>query len=437
MEELSTVQRLRNLLTKDVSATVQETSRQIITFGVIMFINYPFYYLVWYSGSHQSYENLGLRLFASFLCFFLILHKQWPRFLKKYLPLYWYFTTAFCLPFFFTFMTLENNASTMWLMNCMSALFFLFLLFDVLSTSIILAISIPLGFMFYLYTPHHPFDYIAGTVNLTGIVSTFGAAFVIGAIFSHNNEIVNNEKLRTLTAFGDMIAHEMRTPLVSINMIGINLKRWLGPLLETYEIASQQQLEIPYIDKRVRNKLPDSAASIEMESSQAQQIINMLLANIEGKKTISSQLGVCHIATLVNKALERYAFDLSDRTLIKFDPSSDFELRANDFFINVIFNLIKNSLHQIKAADRGEITIWATEGEKHNELHFKDSANGISKKRLATLFKPFISDTRHGTGLGLAFCKMVMESYGGSIRCESKEGEYAEFIMSFPKFQKT
>ena len=38
---------------------------------------------------------------------------------------------------------------------------------------------------------------------------------------------------------------------------------------------------------------------------------------------------------------------------------------------------------------------------------------------------------RLGTGVGLAFCKTIMISYGGDIICNSIEGEYTEFVLSF------
>ncbi len=36
-------------------------------------------------------------------------------------------------------------------------------------------------------------------------------------------------------------------------------------------------------------------------------------------------------------------------------------------------------------------------------------------------------------GLGLAICKKIVESHGGSIRCESERGSGAAFIFTLPK----
>ncbi len=63
------------------------------------------------------------------------------------------------------------------------------------------------------------------------------------------------------------------------------------------------------------------------------------------------------------------------------------------------------------------------------------TASGISKKFLPKVFTLFGSQMsfQGGTGIGLAFCKLIMRSYGGNITCSSIEGEYTGFILKFPK----
>ena len=73
----------------------------------------------------------------------------------------------------------------------------------------------------------------------------------------------------------------------------------------------------------------------------------------------------------------------------------------------------------------------------YNYLIVKDTATGIPKDFLPKIFDQFETkkSTSGGTGLGLAFCKMVMESYGGKIECNSELGKYTEFVLSFPKIK--
>lgn len=69
-------------------------------------------------------------------------------------------------------------------------------------------------------------------------------------------------------------------------------------------------------------------------------------------------------------------------------------------------------------------------------IDYRDTATGIPKDFVDKIFDQFETkkNLHGGTGLGLAFCKMVMETcYKGSITCNSEEGKYTEFVLSFPK----
>ena len=56
----------------------------------------------------------------------------------------------------------------------------------------------------------------------------------------------------------------------------------------------------------------------------------------------------------------------------------------------------------------------------------------MSADVLQHLFEPFFTHREGGTGLGLNFCRKAMDAFKGEIRCDSKEGEYTEFVMRFP-----
>ncbi len=109
----------------------KDSSHQITLFGIVMMINYPLFGVFWKIESIQVNEEFGLRLIATFLCAFLAFHRFWPRSLLKFLPVFWYAALLFCLPYFFCYLTLIHHGSTVWLMNCVSAIFFLLLVTSV------------------------------------------------------------------------------------------------------------------------------------------------------------------------------------------------------------------------------------------------------------------------------------------------------------------
>ncbi len=70
----------------------------------------------------------------------------------------------------------------------------------------------------------------------------------------------------------------------------------------------------------------------------------------------------------------------------------------------------------------------------------KDSGVGISEANLGKIFEPFsrvenvLVGKIEGTGLGLSICRSYINAMGGTIRCESEEGQGSAFTveLSFP-----
>ena len=65
-----------------------------------------------------------------------------------------------------------------------------------------------------------------------------------------------------------------------------------------------------------------------------------------------------------------------------------------------------------------------------NRLHFRDNGYGIKPDILKKIFEDFYSTA--GIGIGLSFCKNVMDKINGTIVCHSEFGKYTEFILIFP-----
>ncbi|MFL5322345.1 MAG: sensor histidine kinase, partial [Myxococcaceae bacterium] len=62
------------------------------------------------------------------------------------------------------------------------------------------------------------------------------------------------------------------------------------------------------------------------------------------------------------------------------------------------------------------------------------SGPGIPEQNLPKLFDRFFSrrGDKHGTGLGLALVRAVVEAHGGSVAAQSPKGSGATFIVSLP-----
>ena len=105
-------------------------------------------------------------------------------------------------------------------------------------------------------------------------------------------------------------------------------------------------------------------------------------------------------------------------------------------FAQVITNFVMNSLiHGYDQNDEGTISINVSEDQQAVILTYQDDGRGIAPDILDKVFDPFVTTKRGegGTGLGLNIVyNIVTQTMGGTINCESKEGEGVKFTVVIP-----
>ena len=230
------------------------------------------------------------------------------------------------------------------------------------------------------------------------------------------------------------IAHDLRTPLASINAGMMGIAYFLEPLLKTYDIAKEAGLEIPLINKNKLSALSKVIDNCNNEIAFSHDFINQTLNNLQHDSIDTSGYKRYNIKTVLESALESYPYQGNERELLHTDLAVDFDFWGSDVYLkNMLNNLLKNSFYYIAAARRGEIYITTLENEDNFIIKFKDTAQGAPVEVVEHMFDGYFSKRSGGTGLGLAFCKTVMESFDGFITAKSIEGEFIEFTLLFPK----
>ncbi len=126
-----------------------------------------------------------------------------------------------------------------------------------------------------------------------------------------------------------------------------------------------------------------------------------------------------------------------ERGLVHWDAAHDIEFRGSELLVvHILFNLFKNALRYIARARKGEIFIHLEASPSGGKLIFRDTGSGIPPEVLPHIFTRFNSSSVFdvlGSGIGLAFCQDAMRAIGGSIKCSSVEGQYTEFVLTFPR----
>jgi two-component system CAI-1 autoinducer sensor kinase/phosphatase CqsS len=251
--------------------------------------------------------------------------------------------------------------------------------------------------------------------------------------------MVQTEKLRAASAIGANLAHELRTPLASIGALSKGAGNLLPILTDAYEKAKAAGMEVGPLRKNQVEILSNTLGTIRNEVEYSNTIIDMLLVNTADKSLSDVDMDIFSVRDAAEEAVRRYPFNNQrERNLIRVEIDADFELQAPRLLvIHVLFNLIKNALYFVQQAGKGDISIRAEHDSNYGRVLVHDTGSGIPVAIRSHIFDRFYTTTHtgQGAGIGLSFCKLVMDSIGGSIYCESEEGEYATFTLEFPKFR--
>lgn len=114
------------------------------------------------------------------------------------------------------------------------------------------------------------------------------------------------------------------------------------------------------------------------------------------------------------------------------DPS-DLEIEIDSYLIEqVLINLILNSVDACTRIEAPTIKILANKSLSGNTIiKVTDNGSGIPEEIMDTIFVPFFSTKKNGSGIGLSLCKQIMLLHQGKIQFQSIEGQGTTIILVF------
>jgi two-component system CAI-1 autoinducer sensor kinase/phosphatase CqsS len=397
--------------------------------GLLGSIGFPIYFLIWEYLFPQPYENIDLRIICSVLFIPWTFYSKMSLWVKKYFSIYFLISAFITLPFFFSFMLIKNEFSTVWSMSFMSGLFVLILLvYDWLLVCMLTIIGFASALLAVLI--------IDGSVPWMSFRFDFLPIYVFaligGLICNYRNQTASQTKVILLHSLGTSIAHEMRNPLGSI----VNAMDSFTSLLPKKPTHSSDKDSYTLS----RSGLIHLHQAIEQSTNvvrRGNKIIDSILTSMKGQVVSTEGFTHTSIKEVVYTALESFGYEsVSDRSLIQSKLEEDFDLFCDkDLLVYVLFNLIKNSLYY-KDKEKFNITIQSKQGSNFNYIIVKDTGPGIAPEKIKHIFDGFYtSGKKGGTGLGLHFCSRVIEAFGGIITCESNLGNWTEFTIALPHYE--
>ncbi|NQZ06144.1 MAG: hybrid sensor histidine kinase/response regulator [Algicola sp.] len=244
-------------------------------------------------------------------------------------------------------------------------------------------------------------------------------------------QLLQSEKLSALGGFVSSIAHEISTPLGTLNTA------------LSFTIDKAAQIRQDFDNKTLR---PANLSSFLDSINEALQISQ---TNIESASQILHSFKLvavdqCHY--VVSRFNLREYIDnivLSLKPNIKQTPhqvvtSIPADIEVNNFpgaLSQIIIILINNSLlHGYKNDQNGKMEISAKAMDEYTELVYRDDGVGIEAQLLKKVFEPYYTTKagKGGSGLGMGIMKkLVEEDLEGSIDISSRPGEGLQVIIRF------
>lgn len=212
-------------------------------------------------------------------------------------------------------------------------------------------------------------------------------------------------------------AHEMRTPLTTIN-----------GLLEG--------LEYGIIDESNRLR------SIQLMRKETTRLIRLVNENLDYENIRSNRIKLNKKEILLSNIFEEINYQmnkLANESNNKLDVQnmSDLTILADyDRLKQILVNLIKNA---IQFTDNGEITVWAEKSHYGTKIFIKDTGIGMTKEQIKNIWERYYKvdtsrqNTRYGeSGLGLSIVHQLVQLHGARIDVRSKEIKGTLFSVEFP-----
>lgn len=213
------------------------------------------------------------------------------------------------------------------------------------------------------------------------------------------------------------MAHEMNTPITSI--------QGFADYMQMTTLSEEEQREC--------------LGFIISESKRLKGISSTILSMAVIEQDSDLPMCAFSIKELCNRLKELYMQQLNET-----NTSLELDCRLETIYGNVVLiesllrNLINNAMHVVQNKSDGKICVWISMVGDSAVFIVSDNGCGIKEEDKRQIFEPFYrvdkarSRASGGSGLGLTFCKKIVEAHNGKICVESEVEKGTKVIISLP-----
>ncbi len=232
-------------------------------------------------------------------------------------------------------------------------------------------------------------------------------------------QLINTEKMASVGQLVSGVAHEINTPLASINSNNSIISKLIS---NKSELTSEQF------------KMLSELNEINIEASK--RIYNIVKSLKRFVRLDEAQLQEADINSELDLTLKIMAHELKNNIKVVKNYSQLPLVMCRVNMLNQVFmNLLINACHSINEKGvNGQITITTLLKDNNVLIKIKDNGMGIKDDVQKKIFIAGFTtkNPEIGTGLGLAISKKIIELHKGTISYTTKLNEGSEFTVSVP-----
>ncbi|HEY5993749.1 MAG TPA: hybrid sensor histidine kinase/response regulator [Gallionellaceae bacterium] len=228
-----------------------------------------------------------------------------------------------------------------------------------------------------------------------------------------------HQRLQAIEETMTFLTHELNTPLAAI----LNFARGMQRRLTDVSVSPQQQAEI-------------WKASLAVDEN-VRLCIALLSSFDETIKAVATQPGLPAKITahqLLTSLLDTHPLTRAQRGMIRIELEEDFPITALPNCISLVLSSLLNStLRALKDTSAPSISLTVTAGD-HPHIRIANNGPGLSPSVLDRLMLDSVATHADADDAerGLAFCKRIMQVFGGELMIRSVQGVYTTITLYFP-----
>lgn len=254
----------------------------------------------------------------------------------------------------------------------------------------------------------------------------------MNTIKENQNLLIERERLASLGQMIGGIAHNLKTPIMSIS----GAAEGLTDLVKEYDIS----IGDPEVTNQDHHDIAKDMYTWIGKIKEYTEYMSDVITAVKGQAVVMSEQDSYHftvdelvkrVSILMRHELKNALVNL--KTTIEIDKDTQLKGNVNSL-VQVINNMISNSIQAYNGKTDENIEFTISKDNSHVILSIKDYAGGLPKEVADKLFKEMITTKgKNGTGLGLFMSySNIRAHFNGNITVDTEEGVGSTFHIYLP-----